>query len=102
VRTLPSGKSAPAMQLPLESLRPPLAFAARRQSANTGRPLAQHCAAMPVLFPLHILFCPSARPTEEVMASSPGHKQKSGSLLRELPGKMAMPASGILSGGDGG
>jgi len=37
-----------------------------------------------------------------VTASSPGHRQKRAVSVSELPAKMAMPASGILIGGNGG
>uniref|UniRef100_A0A7S0NTD1 Uncharacterized protein n=1 Tax=Calcidiscus leptoporus TaxID=127549 RepID=A0A7S0NTD1_9EUKA len=74
-----------------------VAVAARRQfSFFTGRLVVQHCAAMPVIS-VH-----SARPTELVTASSPGHRQKSALLLAELPDKIATPAFGIIVGGDSG
>jgi len=40
--------------------------------------------------------------TEEVTASSPGHKQKSGVTVLESPAKMAMPDDGMLGGEGGG
>ena len=97
------------MQSPLEVLGVPSAFARRRQSPRTGWLLAQHCAAMSVLGSCR----DTSRPTDEVTASSPGHRQKrwSVSSVLESPAKMATPdagmgASGKLggegSGGDGG
>uniref|UniRef100_A0A7S0NT86 Uncharacterized protein n=1 Tax=Calcidiscus leptoporus TaxID=127549 RepID=A0A7S0NT86_9EUKA len=76
-----------------------VAVAARRQfSFFTGRLVVQHCAAMPVIS-VH-----SARPTELVTASSPGHRQKSTSLSAELPTKIATPSlgMGMGEGKDGG
>eukprot|EP00308_Calcidiscus_leptoporus_P002337 CAMPEP_0119351110 /NCGR_PEP_ID=MMETSP1334-20130426/390_1 /TAXON_ID=127549 /ORGANISM="Calcidiscus leptoporus, Strain RCC1130" /LENGTH=110 /DNA_ID=CAMNT_0007363831 /DNA_START=124 /DNA_END=456 /DNA_ORIENTATION=- len=72
----------------------------RRQPSRGSLPggwlLAQHCAAMPILI---LSAGHSARFSEELTASSPGHRQKSGSLLLELPCKMATPAAGMGTSG---
>ena len=90
----------PAMQSSSEALRPPPALARRRQPSGTPDwSRAQHCAAMPMLS----ASCGhSDLPADEVTASSPGHRQKRAVSVSELPAKMAMPASGILIGGNGG
>jgi len=92
------------MQSSLELLAVPSASARRRQWLRTVWVLAQHCAAMPV----RSSCLETARPTEEVTASSPGHRQKSVLSPWEMPTRMATPDSGMSTtdggelGGEGG
>ena len=87
------------MQSLFSVLSSPLDLALRRQSLGSGSSLAQHCAAMSES---SSGFGHSTRPTDEVTASSPGHRQKIASRVSELPAKMAMPDSGIGTRGGGG
>ena len=86
------------MQSLLLVLKPPVGVALRRHSSGFSPSPVQHCAAMDDLSG----HCHSTRPTDELTASSPGHKQKLAFCKSSLPAKMATPDSGMVTRGGGG